>query len=263
MPHFLPAIFTTIARPFWRMEFSATNGSLRSPEYLLSQNEDLKRQLADMTIRSQTTQSISNENSELKSLLNRPVSATATATSTASSTKVVALLTPSKYILAAVLRRPPVAAYDELIIDLGQNDGALTGNLVYAPGNVLVGTVSDTLGQTSKVVLFSSPGMTYEVLINNAATNKAVPATAHGLGGGQFSVQVPRDVISNIGDTVTVSSINNKTIGVVGGVITDPAKPFETILFTSLANIYDLRWVLVDTNRVTTSTVSTTKNVKK
>ena len=72
-PHFLPAIFTTIARPFWRAEFSLSSGSLRSPETLLNQNEELKRELADMAIRLETTQSISNENSELKTLLKRPI----------------------------------------------------------------------------------------------------------------------------------------------------------------------------------------------
>ena len=184
----------------------------------------------------------------------------------------------SKYTLAAVLKRPPISPYDELIIDIGQNNGVAVGNLVYAPGNVLIGSVSDTLGETSKVSLFSSAGMTYDVLVSDAAVGKNIPAVAHGLGGGQFSVQVPRDVVSNTGDIVTVPSINNKTIGIVGGVAMDPAQPFETILFTSLANIYELHWVLVDTkvtatsssvqiqNHATataTSPSTTTKNAKK
>ncbi len=287
-PHFLPAIFTTFARPFWRAEFSISSGSLRSPASLLNQNEELKRQLADMTVRLETTQSVANENSELKTLLNRP-SATATNANTATSSAAAALLSlvPSKYTLAAVLKRPPMAPYDELIIDLGQDDGVAVNDLVYAPGNILIGSISDTLGQTSKVALFSSSGMTYDVLIANnsnpgnnsadlkPALFKSVPAVAHGLGGGQFSVQVPRDIVVNVGDIVTVPSINNKTIGIVGGVITDPAQPFETVLFTSLANIYELRWALVDTktdsvinvanipSRTSAAIAPVTKNAKK
>ena len=268
-PHFLPSIFTTIARPFWRVEFSVSSGSLRSPESLLNENEKLKRQLADMTVRLQTAQSVADENSQLKVLLNRTVSGNSPTAPAATTTTTTA---PSPYVLAAVLKRPPLAPYDELIIDIGQNDGVATGNLVYASGNVLIGRVSDTLGQTSKVALFSSPGMTYDILIGDSTTGKPIPAVAHGLGGGQFSVQVPRDVVVNVGDIVTVPSINNKTIGIVGGVITDPAQPFETILFTSLTNIYELRWALVDMNTSSTTssvikpsraTTSATKNVKR
>lgn len=251
-PHFLPAIFTTIARPFWRIEFSVISGSLNSPEYLTNQNEELKRQLADAMIRLQTNQSVIDENATLKNLLKRPVSsvnpaaASSTSISVATSSDSIADLKPSPYTLAAVLKRPPIAAYDELIIDLGQDNGVTVGNLVYAPGNVLIGQVSDTLGQTSKVALLSSPGMTYDVLIRNGDGGKSVSAVAHGLGGGQFSVQIPRDVVAKVGDIVTISSINNKTIGVVGAVVIDPAQPFGTILFTSLANVYELRWVFVD-----------------
>lgn len=284
VPHFLPAIFTTIARPFWRMEFSVESGSLRSPEYLLNQNEELKRELADMNIRLQTTQAVSDENDQLKALLKRPVaSSISIATLQASTTTPVdtlANLKPSPYTLAAVLKRPPIAPYDELVIDIGSSDGVTVGNQVYASGNVLIGQVSDVLGQTSKVALYSSPNMTYDVLITDNSVgsttggigkNTIVPAVAHGLGGGQFSVQVPRDVVASAGDVVTVPSISGKTIGVVGAVIMDPAQPFETILFTSLTNIYDLRWVLVDTRvdsmpaAISAASVRApvTKNVKK
>ena len=272
-PHFLPAIFTTIARPFWRVEFSISSGSLRSQEYLLNENEALRRQLADITIRLETNQSVVNENDELKALLKRPVTSTSTqglaSSTTVSSSAVLAStgfvdplfgLKPSPYTLSAVLKRPPLAPYDELIIDIGTYQNVAVGDLVYASGNVLVGRVADTLSDTSKVNLLSSTNTTYDVLIgdsNTSSKNHSVPAVAHGLGGGQFSVQVPRDVVTNIGDIVTVPSINNKTIGIVGGVITDPTQPFETILFTSLANIYDLKWALVDTN-----TATSTPNIK-
>ena len=281
VPHFLPAIFTTIARPFWRMEFSINAGSLRSPDYLLNQNEALKRQVAELSVRLQTSSSVMSENDELKALLRRPATPTAAIISTSSSLSTLNFqpstsslstfnfsLSTSSYTLAAVLRRPPIAPYDELVIDLGDSNGLSVGNLVYGEGNVLLGRVSDTLGQTSKVLLFSSPGMTYDVMITDANTHKNIPAVAHGLGGGQFSVQVPRDVVSNVGDIVIVPSINNKTIGIVGGVITDPAQPFESILFTSLVNIYDLKWVMVDIKPAVANppppvVTTSTKNAKK
>ncbi len=276
-PHFLPAMFTTIARPFWRIEFSISSGSLHSQESLLNENEALRRQLAGVIVRLETNQSVANENDELKALLKRPVTSTSTQSSTSSVTVSSSTtsatngsvdplfgLKPSPYTLAAVLRRPPLTSYDELIIDIGTSQNVSVGDLVYASGNVLVGKVADTLGDTSKVILLSSPNTTYDVLIsdnNTASKNRSVPAVARGLGGGQFSVQVPRDIVANVGDIVMVPSINNKTIGIVGGVITDPTQPFETILFTSLANIYELKWVLVDTNTATSTPAI--KNAKK
>ena len=55
-PHFFPAVFNSIARPFWRMEFSLQSGSLRSPAQLLNENENLKQQLLDAQVRLQTIQ---------------------------------------------------------------------------------------------------------------------------------------------------------------------------------------------------------------
>ena len=221
-PHFFPALFTTIVRPFWRAEFSVTSGSLSSPSALLAENEELKRELADDQVRIQTVQATEIENTELKAFLGR----------TSTTTRV----------LSAVLKRPPVSGYDELIIDAGQDHGFSTTSMVYAVGNVLIGKVADVLGQTSKVILFSSPGQTYDVLIGSVHA----PATAIGHGGGQYQAQVSRDVQVNEGDAVIAPSLSDKSFGIVTGVESDPAQPFKTVLFAPPVNIYQLRWVLVD-----------------
>ena len=97
LPHFFPALFTTIARPFWRAEFSVASDSLRSPSALLVENEDLKRQLADADVRLKTVQDTEDQNIELKALLGRG--------------------STTMRVLVAVLVRPPASGYDELIID--------------------------------------------------------------------------------------------------------------------------------------------------
>ena len=221
-PHFFPAVFNSIARPFWRMEFSLQSGSLRSPAQLLNENESLKQQLLDAQVRLQTIQATETENTELKALMGR------------------ASTTPR--ILAAVLKRPPFSKYDEIIIDAGQDKGFSTTSTVYASGNVLIGKVSDISGETSKVTLFSSPGQKYDVLIGTGHA----PATAIGRGGGQYEAQLSRDMKVVEGDIVTSPSLNDKSFGVVTGVLSDPAQPFETVLFAPPVNVYQLRWVLVD-----------------
>jgi cell shape-determining protein MreC len=226
VPHFIPAVAASIFSPFWRTEFSVNSGSLRTPSMLLAENEDLKRQLADDQIRVATIQDIENQNADLKALMGRASSTPRT--------------------LAAVLRRPPASGYDELVIDIGSDANVSTTSLVYAVGNVLIGRVSDALGQTSKVTLFSSPGQKYDVLIG---TNNS-PATAVGRGGGQYQAEVSRDVKVAEGDMVVAPSLNDHAFGIVTSVISDPAQPFKTILFAPPVNVYQLRWVLVDTGNV-------------
>src|SRR3989344_2806168 len=70
-PHFLPSIFTSLAVPFWRAEFSIDSGSLQSSEKLLLENEELRRLLSETESRYQSVAHIENENIELKNLLGR------------------------------------------------------------------------------------------------------------------------------------------------------------------------------------------------
>lgn len=225
LPHFLPGLWTSLARPFWRVEFSVSSGALNSPEQLLSQNEDLKRQLADDQVRLQSVNALQDQNDELVKILGR------------------ASTTP--YILAAVLKRPPYSPYDELVIDIGKDHNVSTSSMVYAPGNVLIGRVADVMSQSSKVVLLSSPGEQYQVLIGSAHT----PATAVGRGGGQYTAQVSRDAKVQEGDYVSDPSFNDRVFGIVTSVLSDPADPFATVLFAPPVNIYQLRWVLIQNQK--------------
>jgi cell shape-determining protein MreC len=222
MPHFLPSLFTTVARPFWRAQFSLMNGSMQSPEYLLKENADLKQQVADLEVREQTVQATLDENVELKLLLGR------------------ASTTP--HILAAVLERPPYSPYDQLIIDAGADHGFAVGNRVYAAGGVLIGQISDVLGQTSKVRLYSSPGNTLQVTVGP----DHIPTTASGRGGGQYEADLPRDVKVAEGDYVQAPLFNDSTFGIVTAVLSDPTRPFEKILFAPPVNMFQLRWVMVE-----------------
>ncbi|MFA6432438.1 MAG: rod shape-determining protein MreC [Candidatus Paceibacterota bacterium] len=223
-PHTFPSLMTAVARPFWRMSFSIQSGALRSPAELLKDNEELKFQLDSLkqNIASSTIGAILVENQELKAMFYR------------------ASTTPFK--LAAVLARPPFMPYDELIIDLGADDGISTTTRVYAPGNILIGRAVEVLSQTSKIALYSSPGERYNVLIGA----NHVPATAVGQGGGQYRADVPHGTALLVGDAVNDPSLSNGPLGVIVSLATDPADPFDTIIFTPQVNIYSLRWVMVD-----------------
>ncbi len=221
-PQIFPTLFSSIATPFWRIEFAVESGALLSNNRLLDQNESLRRQLTEAEVRLLSIKSVEDENIELKSLMNR------------SST------TPQT--LAAVLARPPLSTYDVIIIDLGINDDISTSSRVYGLGNIPIGQIFEINKNTSKVLLFSSPGQKYEVFVGPNNT----PATAIGRGGGQYEAEVSRGANIIEGDSITIPSINSRPIGKITTVESNPSEMFETILFAPPINIFNLKWVLVD-----------------
>ncbi len=222
-PAFFPGLFMSIAHPFWQTGFSIESGALRSPAQLLAENEGLKRTLADMQtqIASSSIAAILQENTELKAQFGR------------------ASTTPR--IVAAVLSRPPLASYDELILDIGQDRGVSSTTLVYAANNVLIGRVRESFAHTSKAILFTSPGQTYPVLIGSTH----IPATAVGQGGGQYRAEVAHGASVHVADPVTDSSLSDGVFGTVASVATDPSNPFDTVFITPPVNIYQIRWAYI------------------
>ena len=245
IPYVLPGLFTSIASPFWRIEFSIGSGSLSSQSQLLSENEALKRQIQELMIQNASTDMVRAENEQIMSAFGRASTSSiaisnvvgSTTTTTGSSTEIMY----EKGILGAVLVHPPLIGYDELIIDAGSNEGVTAGAKVYAPGDVLIGTTTDVLGETSKVTLFSSPGQSYSVMIGP----NHVPATAIGRGGGQYEARIPQATQIKQGDIISDITLSDSLFGTVTAVISNPAEPYETVLFSSPVNIYQLRWVLI------------------
>ncbi len=221
-PHVISGLVNSFAHPFWKTEFSLESGALDSPSKLLSQNEELKRQLSLAEVRIANISEIEYENSEIKIALGRA--------------------TTTNRILGAVLKRPPFTLYDELVIDIGQDYSLATGTAVYTPENIRIGTITNVSDGTSIVRLLSSPGEKYDVL---AGPHKE-PVTAIGRGGGQYAARIPHEAEISEGDTVVNSEINGSTFGTITAKIFDPAEPFGWILFSPNINIYKLRWVLVD-----------------
>jgi cell shape-determining protein MreC len=150
--------------------------------------------------------------------------------------------TTTDYVLAAVLQKPPLAAYDELVLDVGSDAALTTGNMVYASGNIPIGKVTEVLAHSSKVLLFSSPEQKFDVLVGSSN----IPATAIGKGGGQYEVELPRGAQVSEGDNISIPSLKTNLYGIVSAIISNPSQPFEKILFSAPVNIYQLKWVYVE-----------------
>lgn len=209
-PEFFPSFVFRLLKPIWLVQhdvqvlrdpFAAVASS--TPEVLKAENEFLK---------------IENEN--LKAMLGRP--------------------NAHEEILAAILTTPPQSPYDTIIIDVGHDHGVQEGKDVYA-SSTLIGRTIDVYDHSSKVVLFSSPGQTYDVLLGTTS----VQATAIGKGSGVYEAIIPREFKIVPGDPVVIPSLYGGLFGVVESVAIDPVRAFVTVYFKTPINIREIRWVTV------------------
>lgn len=220
-PNLFPGLFSAIAAPYWRAGFAVETGGLDSLSALLNENQRLKRLLAEAEVRLLAISAVEDENIYIK--------------------KSFGLASSTRGVLAAVLKTPPSSLYDELIIDGGRDFGFSTTSLVYAPGRILIGRIEEVLSETSRVRLFSSPGQTLDVLIGSSR----IPAVASGRGGGQFEAELPKSLRPMTGDYVFIASPEDPPFGKIVEVVSDPASPFQKILFAPSVNIYNMSWVLI------------------
>jgi cell shape-determining protein MreC len=147
-------------------------------------------------------------------------------------------------ILGAILNKPPFSPYDTLIIDVGVKDGVKVGDKIIANANVYIGEVSEVYPQTSKVILYSTPGQKLSVIVGaNSITTEAV-----GMGGGNFNIFLPREEEIIEGDIINLPSITTNVFGIVEKVNFQDKDSFQTILFKSPVNISELNFVEVVRN---------------
>ena len=165
---------------------------------------------------------LKNENADLKNILGRKNNS-------------------QKEILATILAKPFFSPYDTLVIDLGSADGIAVGDQVIALGNTYIGKISEVYSHSSKVTLYSSSGETIDVLVGTSTVEK----TATGMGGGNFSLQMPVGSNVNIGDPIIIPSISANIFSTVEKIDSEPTDSFETVLFKNPVNISELQYVEV------------------
>jgi cell shape-determining protein MreC len=223
-PRIFTSTFSYIILPLWSGKNSAV--SYMTPRaQLVQENQNLQQQLALDEAEASSSKAIIDQNNELKSLLGRQEGV-------------------KNLILANILRRPPGAGYDYFIVDVGSSDGVSVGDSVYSAGSIAVGQIIEADSHSSKVELYSSIGTNYDVLIGGSH----IPAVATGQGGGFFSISISQESGVSIGDVVIVPPISSSPFGSVSAVVSDPAQPFERILFSDGINPYQSLFVLVETN---------------
>ena len=119
-----------------------------SKRSLSEENQELKQQLESREAGRSNYDVLVRENESLKNIISR-------------------LPEENKLVLAAILAKPNRSPYDTLLIDLGARAGVEKGDMVYAYGNMPIGRVASVTDDTSKAVLFSSPGENTQVVISD------------------------------------------------------------------------------------------------
>ena len=142
-------------------------------------------------------------------------------------------------IAAGVVSRPPESPYDSLIVKVGSKEGVVPGMEAFGPGGVPVGVVTDVLPDFSRVLLFSSPSMTFDAWLGG----KHTPIRITGGGGGSFRASLPRLAGVAQGDQVYVAAGGALPIGSVVRIDTDPSSPVVTLQIQGAVNPFTLTWL--------------------
>lgn len=203
--------------------FSSRGSVLTSKKTLLTENQNLQSQLAEMSAKLSGYTSLLDQNTKLKEMLGRK--------------KDVRTM-----IVAGIVSKIHQSIYGTLVIDAGTVEGVEERALVFAFGDVPIGRITQASAHTSKVLLFSTPGEKTDVVI----TGKDVFISAVGRGGGNFEISLPRDFSIEKETEIVLPGVNNYVLGTVAEVISDPRDSFQKALLISPVNIEQLRFVAVE-----------------
>lgn len=155
-------------------------------------------------------------------------------------------------IVAGVVSRPPVAAYDTLVLSGGSDEGVARGMAAYASG-VPIGTVSVATASFARVTLFSAPGMETPAWVGG----EHVLVMLRGAGAGTFNATVPRVSKVVVGDDVFLAEHGAILMGSVKRVGGDASDPVATLFIQPLINPFSVTWVTLRESGVAAFTATT------
>lgn len=223
----LGGLLSTLGAPLWNLrdtlsEKTAQTRALFSSKVVLAEeNARLRSEIDAIIVESLSRNTLREENELLKEQLGRFIGQTV--------------------IVARVLSAPGSSPYDTFVIDAGEAHGLSLGMEVYGDGDFVIGEITKVWKESSVVTLYSAPEASVSVSIGTSS----IPAIAHGVGGGNFRVTLPKGLPVIPGDLVEMPALSPTYLGVVGGVARPEGSSLQ-VVFTSLPfNIYQQRLVFV------------------
>lgn len=215
--------------PFWNtgaaggVSFSNTALSLNSKESLIAKNKELTETIKKLEREVNGYDFVVQENLELKKLLFQKTEET---------------------LIATVVARPNITAYDTFLIDIGKNSEIKNGDKVLSDGNATLGVIEETYQYSAKARLFSTAGEISDALLGP----ESIPVQLRGLGGGTFTTEVPHTMDVKKGDSAVVSGTPEYIIAEVVSVESGDTESFQKIYLRGPVNIFNAKYVQVVKN---------------
>ncbi len=194
----------------------------RTKAYLVSENIRLSEEIARLNLEVQSVNEHQKEIDSLRELLGR-------------------VSYPQEVVLADIIVRPGVSLYDTIIVNTGKDTNIRQGAVVKAYGVIPIGYVSDVYENSSRVTLYSAPGVKTDGIVEL----NSLWTTLVGRGGGGFEINLPQNVVFTEGMRVIVPGESHELLATAEKIISDPRDPGQTILLSSPVNIHELTQVFI------------------
>jgi cell shape-determining protein MreC len=220
------AVSSVVFTPFYLVHHYIETSSATVPTFfreraqLLSQIEELERTVATQEGSNTVSAYITEENKELRELLQ------------ASS---------SPHIVAGVIGRPPHTPYDTLVIDRGTEDGIVEHAPVYYGKGMGLGYIRKAFAHNALVTLFSSPNVESTVYV----FGPNLFTTAYGEGGGVLRLSVPQGITIEKGNVVVLPSLDTGVLGIIDDIQSIPTEPEQHAYVTLDVPLQSIRLVRV------------------
>ena len=223
----LGGVLAFIGRPFWAVEeivlagVDAVQAQVKTKSSLEEENTHLRELLDSVALSAHTRNAIEDENAALKAKLGRNPEYSLT--------------------VARVLSSPPVSPYDTLLIDAGTDHGVALGMDVFSDGDWKIGQVTHVWGRSSLVTLYSAPDIELSVAVGSSS----IPAVAHGIGGGNFRIILPKGVDVSENDLVSIPALAPEYLAKVKAIEKPAGSSLEALFLQLPFNVLQLKWVYV------------------
>ncbi|HUO55982.1 MAG TPA: rod shape-determining protein MreC [Candidatus Paceibacterota bacterium] len=129
--------------------------------------------------------------------------------------------------------------YGTFLIGAGSAQGITQGSLVLTGENVVIGEVSNVGTDSATVLELLAPGSTIDAQLDGSSI------VAHGKGGGNALAEAPNGLVITTGDSVTAPEFNERVIGIVGHVDSDPSNATQQVSIGLPVNLSSLQYVYV------------------
>lgn len=146
-------------------------------------------------------------------------------------------------IVAKIIRRPPDSPFDTLVLDRGEDNGIRPGMMLIW-SNTRVGVISEVISGYSIARLYSSPKEKFKVIIGEASFE----ATAEGMGGGYFVIEIPRDIDVKENDIVRDLTRQAMLFGTVYKVEVPESGTMKKAYVKLPFPIYEAEWIKIVEN---------------